>query len=274
MVNLSETIKVVVGLLITFIITIPVWWLYKKYFIDKRLEKIAQIFFKIYQNILNNDYTTNRIEASKYRSLDLDFYEKVYHNLSSLKFQMIGDFAYLINKNEKLPVDYFFRLMINDDGKVKTSIYNFKDKNFSHKIIEFTTETSNGLIYITSNNRLDSKLQYPKEILRDFLFSDNLDELLDFHLARLNKIEKIDKLEVLKVLDLSEINEQNKRILSKIRNFRMKIDKANIIKELNQFALTNEYSKTHSIEKIADRILELLETEHLKGNLADKEIDS
>lgn len=272
--NLSETTKVVVGLLTTFIITMPVWWLYKKYFIDKQLEKIAQIFFKMHKGILLNDYSTNRVEASKFRSLDLDFYEKVSNKLSSLKFQLIGDFENLINKNLKLPIDYFFRLMISDDGKVKSVCYQLKDKNVSYKIIEFTTETANGTVLITSNSKLTSKLEHPKEILYEFLYTDITDELLKLHLARIKKIETIGNLEVLKVVDLSELTEQNKRIQNKIRNFRMKIDKAIIIKELNKFALTNLYSRTNSIEKIADRILELHKTEILKGSLSDKEIES
>jgi len=256
--NISETYKIIIGLFATGLLIIPIALLFIKNTKKRKniiVDKIAMSIHKMYQNLIITDFDLFPVDSTKYKTLDLLFYEAIRTYLEKNNFCLVGDFEESNFKNKFPNIPYFSRIMISEDDSIKAIIYHLKIGETSFKTIEFVTEFTNGNFIITSNNFLNSQIEYPKEIEFKFFKTNSIQELLENHINNKQQIIESKNTVTQSLKGISGIIEQNKREKAKTNYYRNLIGKDDIIKELKRLCPNTVDNQT--ILNIADRIIEL-----------------
>ena len=211
--------------------------------------------FTMYQNLIATDVNLLPVDAGKFNTLDLDFYNAISSNLIRNQFRFIGDFEEPDVKKRNPTVLFFSRLLISADDTINATIYHLKIGKSNLKITEFITEFTSGAVLISSNNFLNSKIEYPNDIEYSYCNTESAEDLLKHHKKVLKKLQAINTIDIKKIKNLDELVEQGKRIKRKGSQFRQSIKKEDILKEVRRFSVGIKNEQV--LFKIADRIMEL-----------------
>ncbi len=106
---------------------------------------------KMYGSFDVSDFEILPVDPANFTGLDLDFYDSVSSSLQQQQFRLIGDFEEVHLKKAYPEVLLFSRFLLSTDGTTKATIFHLQGKASSFKTIEFTIESSDGRVLITSN---------------------------------------------------------------------------------------------------------------------------
>jgi hypothetical protein len=256
--HLPESYRFLIALTLTVIILVPAIQYFKKYLQKKEnafIDKVASLMHNIYQGLIITNFDLIPIKSEDFPTLDIGYYDSICSSLKENHFKLVGDFDNSSSVKSDIEFVSFSRIMISENKAIKACFFQMKTKKSSKKMIELSTEFTNGLVLSTSNQIMSAKILYSNGIETSILRTESVDVLLNYHNERIQSKKITGKYLIREVSTINELVEQSKRIRVRENNFRKSMSKEDIIKEIKLFyvALTNE----KIISKIADKIINL-----------------
>jgi hypothetical protein len=192
-----------------------IWFLIRQ-FIKVMVKAQLEAEWKLY----SSDFECVSADPSEFTWLDLDYYDTTQRELESLGFQKVGDYELLPQTRAFPETRTFSRQFINEEQDIGASIINMRvvkpknlfERSINRRIVEFSSEFSDGTILDTNNTRgVNPIVEIDGIELVMFESTISLEKLLDAHEERMEAICETKEVDVVVFRNASEMLAANER---------------------------------------------------------------
>jgi hypothetical protein len=170
--------------------------------------------------LYSSDFECVSADPSEFTWLDLDYYDTTQRELESLGFQKVGDYELLPQTRAFPETRTFSRQFINEEQDIGALIINMRvvkpknlfERSINRRIVEFSSEFSDGTILDTNNTRgVNPIVEIDGIELVMFKPTISLEKLLDAHEERMEAICETKEVDVVIFRNASEMLAANER---------------------------------------------------------------